>query len=684
MNQPESTRVPDLTLLLAAGALALLLALTLPTLSSTRIQTWPWALFASLFWLLPTVVALGRLALAGPHSRLGGALDLALGSLALVGVLSTACSPLRETLLPCLIPFLGAIALPYALLPVLRHPRADLLASAFVYPLIIVSALLWLPETGSRNAQPFGHGNITGSVFALAACWLAGIALRARTRGTRLLHILGALAAAGLAASSASRGAVLALAAAAMAGTAVVLLRRGKLLLFLSLGVLVLGAAVLSNQRLRELASAGKWSPVSSESNAQRVAMIRGGLELATRRPVLGWGPGAVPHVFPSVRAPLPGVPDNYLQLHNGPAQTAATLGGMGLLSIAILVFALFRQAPDLAGRAENAPLLASLICGGGLVLFDHSFATPAFAVLAALPIASLANRAARVPPGRNRLWLAAPGLLVVLLTIPLARDLAARATWSAAIDSAAAGDPSGYASRLARARELAPADPFYADQLASHLATGHPFPRPATPGPSAIPVLRESLSRNAANEAAHYNLGWLLLAAGPSSAKDAADHFTAAALLAPRRGEVYLGLALARIAEGDTSLATSALAAEILLDPTFARSPRWREPAIARFRDAALVHAAEILSRHGLAPDFAALLRSAGPALDASSAYRRLRTGHGVLFGHPDGPAPADVNIRFKIDLPPASAAALPPTELVAPSILLSCAGLAPRSGSD
>ena len=318
MNEPTAARVPDRAPLLAFGALALLLALTLPPLSSTRIQTWPFAAGAAAFWLLPLFVALVRLALGRPHARLGGALDLAFGALALAGLLSTACSPLRDTLAPVLLPFLGALALPYALLPVLRHPRADLLASLFLYPLLLAGALLWIPDVGTRNSQPFGHANTTGSVFALAACWLAGLAVRAPSRGLRVLHLLGALSAVGLAASSASRGAVLALAAAFVAGAAVILVRRGRIVLFLLLGTLALGAAVLSNHRLRELAASGTWSAVSNESTAQRIAMIQGGLDLAARRPVTGWGPGAVPHVFPLVRARLPGVPDNYLQLHNG------------------------------------------------------------------------------------------------------------------------------------------------------------------------------------------------------------------------------------------------------------------------------------------------------------------------------------------------------------------------------
>ena len=682
MNEPDPARVPDRTLLLSSAALALLLALTLPTLSSTRLQTWPSALGAAVFWLMPVLVALARPALGRPHARLGGALDLAFGGLALAGVVAAACSPLRGTLAPALLPFLGALALPYALLPVLRHPRADLLGASFLYPLMLVGAFLWLPHTESRNAQPFGHANTTGSVFALAACWLAVLAAGARSPGMRAFHALGSLSAAALAASSSSRGAILALAVAATAGAAVILLRRGRIVLFLVASALALGAAVLSNARLRELVSTGTWSAVSNESNDQRLAMIRGGFGLAALRPVAGWGPGAVPHAFPAVRAALPGTPDNYLQLHNSFAQTAATLGGAGLVALGLLLVALARRAAALTRRSGQAPLLAALVCGGVLLLFDHPFATPAFAVLAALPLAKLACEAPSPACSRRPLWFLLPAILAVAaLAWPVTRDLRARAAWSAALDAAAEDDAPAFAAKLRHAHRLAPTDPFYVDQLASHLATGHPFRDLPAPAPGeASALLRAAIALNPANESAHYNLGWLLLQ-DPASANadEAAARFASAARLAPSRAGVWVGLATARLRAGAKESPVPPLAAEILLDPEFAWSPRWNDPALNPHRDAALARAAAFLAEHGLAPGFASRLLAAGPPANAASAYRRVRTGHGVLLGHPDGPAPVDVGVFLKPAISPELASALPDRDYISPSLLLACGGLAP-----
>lgn len=663
--------------LLPVLGLALALALTLPPLSSTRLQTWPLASAATAFWLLPVVVALVRLARGRPLAHLGGLADAAFLGLAATGVLSTVCSPLRDTIAPALLPFLGALALPYALLPVLASSAADRLVSAFAYPLLFTCALLWLSDTAGRNAQPFGHANTTGAVCALAACALAGVAWRSSTRVAQTLHAGGAALAVALSASSSSRGAALALAAATIGAGGIHLLRRGRFLLFAVLTLLAVAAAVLTNQRLRDLVLTGAWSAAAGESNAQREAMIRGGLALATHRPLLGWGPGSVPHAFPSVRAGLPGTPDNYLHLHNTPAQTAATLGVAGMAAVSALLVALARRVRSILVEPAHTPLVAALICTIALLLFDHPFATPAFALLAALPVAALGLATVKPAHSRRRLW-AWPVLAIVgaCLALPVGRDLAARAAWASALDSAAADRPADYATALRRARVLAPADPFYADKLASHLATGSPFPGLQTPAPAeSVSIWKTVAARNPAHEIARYNLGWLLLSEDPAAAR---EHFTAAARLAPARAEVWLGLALARIRSGSADSPVPALAAEALLDPAFAWSPRWHDAALAPHRADALALAADYLAERDLAPLFAAWLRNPGPPVDYVSAYRRVRTGHGVLYGHPDGPAPADANILLELDLPQGVTSVLPARGFVAPADLLALGGLA------
>src|SRR5690606_38389716 len=105
----------------------------------------------------------------------------------------------------------------------------------------------------------------------------------------------------------------------------------------------VAALGIATNARLRDVVLRGEWSTAARESNDQRLAMLQRGLQLGLQRPLLGWGPRSVPHVFPRVRAALPGSADNFVQLHNSAAQTFATLGTTGLLALLLIAAGLLR-----------------------------------------------------------------------------------------------------------------------------------------------------------------------------------------------------------------------------------------------------------------------------------------------------------------------------------------------------
>jgi hypothetical protein len=237
-----------------------------------------------------------------------------------------------------------------------------------------------------------------------------------------------------------------------------------------------------------------------------------------------------------------------------------------------------------------------------------------------------------------------------VLAIVPWSiRDLAARAAYSASLDDTSRGN-----AALARAMSLTPADPYYAHQYAYFL-----FIHSSDPA-AAIAPLRTSLAANPDLEYAHYNLGWLLLDSAPA---EAAAHFRAASRLAPQRGGVYFGLGLARMNAGDPSSAARALATECLHDPAFFWSPEWRAPALAALRPVALALLTEAkLPANADTTRLHEAWSLASPPLADGPRYRRIRTGYGVLLGHPDGPAPVDANIQIGTDLPPALAGLVPP----------------------
>jgi tetratricopeptide (TPR) repeat protein len=240
--------------------------------------------------------------------------------------------------------------------------------------------------------------------------------------------------------------------------------------------------------------------------------------------------------------------------------------------------------------------------------------------------------------------------LLGVPALLATAYDLAARRAYAKALDQLELNDPVGYAAGLRKAVALAPSDLYYAHQLACHLATGHPFPSDPTPrAPAeAKALLERTLITNPDLEYAHYNLGWLLVVDDPVAA---ARHFENAARLAPQRGAVYFGLGLARLNHNAPAGATRAFATEWLLNPAFAWAPLWRQAPFAALQPQVLAQASAAAA--GLRRGNPWIELETSPAATTGPAFRRLRTGYGVLMGHPEKPAPVDFNIQSQTILP-------------------------------
>jgi len=672
MNPPAADNLGKLPALLAALACFFIVGLNVLPPSTSQVLVWPYAGLAALGWVTVSITVFTRLCQAKPLSRFGGFTDLGLITLVSAALASAAASPIRDSVLPHLLPFLGICALPYALLPGLHSNRPDttrrlhLASTAVLLTLLFSSLFLWLrPWSGfdgftERNAQPFGHPNTTGSFGVLAATWLVFSGFNLADRA-RKVAFAGACLAVLTALSSQSRGAVLALAVAATTAAAIHLLGRHRYLAFALLGLLIAGGVLVSSARMRELVVHQRWSTSDQESNRQRTAMILGGIELGKERPLQGWGAGAVPHVFPRVRAALPGTADNFLHLHNTPVQLWATLGFTGLLGGLFIILGLAAPLRKTTWTPARTALAAGLAGGGTTLLFDHPFDATIFSLLAAAHLTAwvVPARIASASPLRfaGRL-----GFLAILAILPFTvQDLIGRALYADALEAAEKNDSVTYRIKLEVASNIDSADPFYAHQYASHFATGHPFKTPIETDPAAaISPLRATLLLNPDLEYAHYNLGWLLLGSMPAEAE---SHFIAAANLAPQRGGVYHGLGLARLQRGDNQGALRALAIECLHDPAFFWSPDWLNANLSAVRPAVL----ELLRSAPLPDSIAATkLKTAWslalePLSDAPR-YRRVRTGYGVLMGHPDGVPPADVNIQRLIELPPSLVELVPP----------------------
>jgi hypothetical protein len=305
----------------------------------------------------------------------------------------------------------------------------------------------------------------------------------------------------------------------------------------------------------------------------------------------------------------------------------------------------------------ERTALAAGLVGGATLLLFDHPFSTPAFTLLASAHLTAWSRTTSPLPSPKSRRLFACLGLLAMIPVLVLTgRDLAARHAYDDALGCIESNDALGYANALRRASAFSPGDPYYAHQLAAHLATGHPLAE-AHPDPStateAVALLKRTLETNPDLEYAHYNLGWLLITAQPA---ESAEHFRKSAQLAPQRGMVFFGLGCARLNQDDTVGAIHAFATEWLLNPSFAWSPLWAQPPFDVLRDRIRASAIQ-----------AALTRGRNPWSELETAavtgpvYRRLRSGYGVLMGHPAGAAPVDFNLQQKIILPPSVQTTVP-----------------------
>jgi hypothetical protein len=492
-----------------------------------------------------------------------------------------------------------------------------------------------------RNEHPLGHSNYTAGLAVFMLPWFGACAMRTRGR-TRAGWAAAVMLALLMLFTSGSRGGVLGLAALLLA-TLMLMWRRGALrprhaALLATLALLLSTGFAIVNPRIRDLLTQEISSAPPDDSAVQRSAMFTAGLRMGTDRPLLGFGPGVTPLVYPRYRAQLNGGVETALQLHCTPVQLWADLGAPGL-ACAFGLAALVAMA--LWGKNSFAAPGLALAGYGVFALTDFQLDVPVFVFLCAACAAGCAPLSAVCATPRFRSTLA-----VSILTA------------SALIAAFGRSDP---------APEL----------NVEALSLGRD---PAQAG-RAIELLQQSLALNPDQEIAHFNLGWLLVVRDPASAE---RHFLAAAHLVPDKGGVYFGLGLARLNQGSGPEAAQAFALECVNDPIFAASPWWRTAALAPLRVPTAARVAqiygELVSRlsssrwpgsevrytaalsawlsgqlKGQAVallattperrDFFARNPAAGTLREAPDrVYRRERTGYPVLMRNLDLPPPVDL----------------------------------------
>lgn len=484
----------------------------------------------------------------------------------------------------------------------------------------------------ARNPFPLGHSNYTAGLALLMIPLF--YALRTQ-RSWRVLSYAGIAFALVMLFTSGSRSGMLGLLAIAIGEVAIADVKRSVKWKIAAIALFAIALFVAANPRTRAMFRTSSADQPPNISNVQRNAMLAGGLMMGQDRPLLGWGPGTTPLVFPRYRARLDGGAENVLQLHSLPMQLWAEMGAAGVLCAVLGIALLLRD-----WRGDSAAALA--LAGYAIFsVFDFQLDVPVFG----FAVAGLLAAIARPPPTPARFGVSA-GLGVAATAIAVS------------VLTLGHRDPTPELNSAALRDSLVQAQP-----------------------ERSIALLQSSLALNDDQEIAHFNLGWLLVTKDPPAA---ARHFLAAARLVPDKGGVYFGLALAELNAGHRDAAADALALELLNDPVFVLSPWWQvaeihalQPATrARFETYAQALAATMpettwsgrelrytrtlagwfagtvsdqeMARVANTPERRAYLaqhpdRASIVALPAQS-FRRERIGYPVLMRNLDLPLPTDV----------------------------------------
>lgn len=605
---PLVRRLPNL---LAVGGLVLLAAFSWTEKGPSRALQWPWYLYAQSLVILPILWLLGQLAATGRVARFGALLDLGLLGFAGAAILSALTSGYRDTALAMLPTTLAPVATAYGVALWLGDgnsgQRREHIASFGGVFFSITAAIAlggwivtrtlpalragtpFLSVLNIRNEWLLGHSVYTAGLGLLCTAWLGGLAFE-RTGHTRLLCLLGAVLGFALLFSAGSRG--------GFAGFSLWIcwllrnetrrrqwtMRRTATAAAITLAVFA--SLALLHPRPRLMFNKWRESRAINIGDRQRLAMGEFGAIALREHPLLGFGPGTTPLVYPAYRARLSGGVESALQLHSTPVQWVADAGFPALAAALLTGFGLWWHRR----RAPATFASGTLLAYAAFALTDYQLDLPLFAFSVGTLLGLIAHSPLRSANSSN----VRPQLKISPATsvgIPLAlatgiylttqsAPLRARAAFACAIEALEDGDRSAFAVSMQNAHRIAPKETYYFNVHASLLTNLHYYPAwfpPIDFGPGrkteAIMLLKQSTALDPRQELPYTHLGWLQLEEKPTAAL---GNFRAAAALIPDKGSLYYGQALALLQLGRTAEAASALAMELVNDPAFVASPEW------------------------------------------------------------------------------------------------------------
>ena len=122
-------------------------------------------------------------------------------------------------------------------------------------------------------------------------------------------------------------------------------------------------------------------------SGGTRVSILRDGLKMSARRPILGWGLGVFGDVYPEFRSFYTNFSIDHA--HNDYVELLVEMGGLGFLTMLWFLFQLYRRAfsklRDWQSEMKGAVTLAAILGVTGILVhsfFDFNLQIPANAAL--------------------------------------------------------------------------------------------------------------------------------------------------------------------------------------------------------------------------------------------------------------------------------------------------------------
>jgi hypothetical protein len=504
---------------------------------------------------------------------------------------------------------------------------------------------------GLRNWAPIGHQNYVAGYLVLNLPLLVGLALL-QTGWQRWMWLAGV----GLGVidlyTTSSRGGWLAGLVLAIAGFAVLLWRSALPKRWLGLvgaaGLATAIALTLANNRLQTLLLGIVNGQVNGQANSElayRLITMTTGWHMGWSHPLTGIGPGNVPLLYQNYRPAWAGWEAELVyQLHSTPAQLWAELGlwavVTGVGAIALLLYLGIRWFHAIESQSSMPRLLigslyAGLLGYGVVCLTDYQLDNVAISGTLILFLAVLASEFREWELRRSIGQMghethksdqfsiissfSSSRPAVVFLSLGGLGILIAAVIWLVSVQRAWLLSNQGFAAlnqnqvntfvqRLSQSYDLAPWEPYYADQLGWNLGNLSLQTRDAKQqqqlNQDGVSWLQRGVQASPYQEFGHSNLAWLLLSNNP---KAAAQEFARSAQLVPAKRGIFYGLGLSLLADGKTNLAIAALTLEALRDPIIMTSPVWQLPTLKPLY-------AAVLNR--VEADYTALLATAPASL--------------------------------------------------------------------